>query len=613
MGRDLPIGLRSRISRRKVIGIAATTGIGVGAAAMVGCGGGSSSTKANDSTSNQASNSPVTKPVDTTAQAKPGGNYQSFIVQDVSGWDYLGATANLDRGQASFVYSRLFKWKVGVGEQAKGEIDGDLAATYELAPDSTQLTVKLKPNAKWDSRAPTNGRVLDSEDVAYSFTRMHDKSVYRLDWFNDLNPNGPIKEVQTPDKSTVVLKFAFPLAAIFEYLGNSLGFFVMPKETDTGFDPKKDARGTGPWIVDKYEPSVSINYKRNPNWYGGPKPFLDGWTNYIVKEYAQQLAQFKAGAIWANPATQADILLTKQDVPQLLMYQNEYSDIAPGLFFGWASSQYKDVRVRQAMSQLIDRETFAKTFSNEDKFKAAGIDIARQSDNFLGRGWGDYWVDPFGKDAGADAAANFKFDPTNAKKLLSAAGFASGFDTTMYAPSGLAYGQTYVDYQQALAGMFGDGGIKVKFQDVGYSNDYVPNYNYNQYFDGISTFANTTYGGVANNLRTNWHSGSAQDRSPYAPTKIGKPAAGDKDTVLDGLIEKLLREPDHNKGVDLAHQIQQYLAKVMYTIPFSYKTRSLTLAWPWVGNSGVYRPWVSNVVQTDTYPFIWYDDTKKKA
>ncbi len=109
MGRDLPIGLRSRISRRKVIGIAATTGIGVGAAAMVGCGGGSSSTKANDSTSNQASNSPVTKPVDTTSQAKPGGNFQAVIVQDVSGWDYLGATANLDRGQASFVYSRLFQ------------------------------------------------------------------------------------------------------------------------------------------------------------------------------------------------------------------------------------------------------------------------------------------------------------------------------------------------------------------------------------------------------------------------------------------------------------------------------------------------------------------------
>ncbi len=606
--RSVPIGLSSRISRRKVIGVAATTGLAAGAASLVGCGGGSDSGSSEDKA---ASNSPLYKPVDTTGQAKPGGIFESYIVQDVSGWDYLGATANLDRGQASYVYSRLFKWKVGVGQEPRGEIDGDLAESYELAPDNQQLTVKLKA-AKWDARAPTSSRVLDSEDVKVSFGRMHDKSVYRNDWFNDLNANGPIKEILTPDAKTVVLKFAFPIAAIFEYLGNSLGFFVMPKETDTGFDPRKDARGTGPWFVDKYEPSVSINYKRNPNWYGGPKPFLDGWTNTIIKEYAQQLAQFKTGNLWGSPVTQQDILITKKDVPQLNLYQNDYSDIAPGVFFGWQTPQFKDIRVRQAMSQLIDRETFAKSFANQDQFTAEGIDIALQYDNFAGRGWGEYWVDPFGKEAGPDAA-NFKFDITNAKKLLSAAGFPNGFSIDMFAPSGLAYGQTYVNYQQALGGFFGDGGIKVNFKEVGYSNDYVPNYNYNQYFDGISTFANTTYGGIANNLRTNWHSGSAQDRSPFAPSKIGKPAAAGKDSVLDGMIEKLLREPDHAKGVEQVKEIQRYLTKVLYTIPFSYKTRSLSLAWPFVANAGVYRPWVSSVTPTDTLPFLWYDATKKKA
>jgi len=602
------VGLRSRISRRRVIGLAATTGIGLSAASLVGCGGGGGTSKTGES----GTRSPLYKPADSTAQAKPGGIFESYIVQDVSGWDYLGATANLDRGQASFVYSRLFKWKVGVAQEAKGEIEGDLAESYELSPDYQQLTVKLKSNAKWDQRPPTNSRALDSDDVKFAFDRMHSVSLYRNDWFNDLNPNGPIQSITTPDSKTVVLKFAFPLAAIFEYLGNSLCFFVMPKETDSGFDPRKDARGTGPWMVDKYEPSVSIQFKRNPNWYGAPKPFLNGWTNTIVKEYAQQLAQFKAGNLWGNPVTQQDVLITKKDVPQLLMYQNDYSDIAPGVFFGWQSAQFKDIRVRQAMSQLIDRETFAKSFANQDQFAAEGIDIALVTDNFLGRGWGEYWIDPFGKDAGPDAA-NFKFDPANAKKLLSAAGYANGFETTMYSPSGLAYGQTYVNYQQALGGMFGDGGIKVAFKEVGYSNDYVPTYNYNQYFEGISTFANTTYGGIANNLRTNWHSGSAQDRSPYAPTKIQKPAAQAKDTTLDGMIEKLLHEPDHNKGVEQVKDIQRYLTKVLYTIPFSYKTRSLSLAQPWLGNAGVYRPWVSVVSPTDTYPYLWYDESKKKA
>ena len=79
----------------------------------------------------------------------------------------------------------------------------------------------------------------------------------------------------------------------------------------------------------------------------------------------------------------------------------------------------------------------------------------------------------------------------------------------------------------------------MEFKNVDYSGDYVPNYNYNQAFDGISIFFNTTYGGVVNNLRSNYHSASVQDRSPFAPSKIGRPA-GQKDTQLDGLIESLL-------------------------------------------------------------------------
>ncbi len=598
----------NRISRRKAIGVAASTGLAVGAAALIGCGGGGD----DGGGGGEQASSIIYKPKDTTSQAKPGGTYESFINNDVSGWDYLGATANLDRGQASYVYSRLFKWKPGIIEEARGEIDGDLAASFEFTTDLQQLTVKLRPNAKWDSRAPTNSRALDSGDVKYSFDRMKATSVYRNDWFNDLNPSGPISSVTTPDSSTVVIKLAFPLAAVFEYFGNSLGFFVMPKESESAFDPRKDARGTGPWMVDKYEPSVSILFKRNPNWYIKDRPFLEGWSNAIVKEYAQQLAQFRAGNLWSGVARQEDVLATKKDLPNLLLTQNEYSSIAPGVFFGWLSPQYKDDRVRRALSMLIDRETFATSFSDEAKFKAEGIDVALQYDNFLGRGWGDYWLDPFGKDAGPDAA-NWKFSIPEAKKLLTAAGFASGFNTDMYSPSGLAYGQTYVNYQQTLGGMFNEAGIKVSFKEVGYSNDYVPNYNYNQGFDGLSTFANTVYGGVANNIRTNWHSNSAQDRSPYAPAKINKPPAAARDTQLDGLIEKLLRETDHTKGVALAHDIQRYLTKVMYTIPFSYKTRSLSLTHPWVGNAGVYNSWVSSVGATDTLPFLWYDASKRTA
>src|SRR5262249_28595804 len=351
--------------------------------------------------------------------------------------------------------------------------------------------------------------------------------------------------------------------------------------------------------------------KKSPSFYVQDRPFLDGWSLPIVSEYAQQLAQFRAGNIWDGVVRQDDVLQTKKDLPQLLLQQLEWGPNAPGIFFGWSGSPYLDVRVRQAMSMLLDRETFASAYSDADKFKAANIQQDLGYDNFIGRGWGEYWVDPFGKDAG-DGAKYYKHDVAEAKKLLAAAGFPGGFKTTFYGPSGTPYGVNYQRDAETLAGMMREGGIEVTFKQVDYSSDYVPNYNYNQAFDGISIFVNTTYGGVANNLRSNWHSASVQDRSPYAPAKIGKPG-GPKDTQLDGLIDSLLRETDRQKAVKLVQDIQRYLSTVLYTIPYNYKVRSLTLTWPWVGNAGVYRGWAVTSSPTDIYPNLWFDKSKKPS
>lgn len=603
----VPVGLTSRVSRRKVLGVAATTGIAVGAAGLVGCGGGGDG----DGDSGGKTSGLIYQPKDTTSQAKPGGIFRAYTSSDVSGFDYLGATGNRDRTEGNFTYSRLFKWKPGILQPARGEVEGDLADTWEIAGDNLQITIKLKPEAKWDPRPPTSSRPLDSSDVKFSLDRLHDVSLYRNDWFEDLGRGGPIRAVETPDTRTVVLKLAFPLAALFDYLGNNLGLYVMPRESDGKFDPRREMRGTAAWLLDKYEPSVGMDYKRNPNWYIKDRPFLEGWSQPIIPEYAQQLAQFRAGNIWSGVVRDEDIIVTKKDLPQLLLLQGEYGPTAPGIFFGWLSP-FKDVRLRQAISMLIDRETFARTFANYDAFKAEGIDLSLVYDNFLGRGWGDYWLDPFGKDAGPDAK-NFSFDIAEAKKLLSAAGFPNGLSTTFYGPTGNPYGPNYLRAAQALAGMVNEGGIKVTFQEVGYSNDYVPNYNYNQAFDGISIFVNTTYGGVANNLRTNYHSNSVQDRSPFAPSKINKPAGGPRDTELDGLIEKLLREQDRTKAVQHAHDIQRYLTKVLYTIPYSYKVRGLSLTWPWVGNAGVYQGYAVTSGPTDIWPHLWYDESRRTA
>ncbi len=605
---------RLRMSRRRALGWTAAAGGTALALSLVGCGGGSKSNGGTQATQEPASGMSPLQRKDTTSQAKPGGVFAHYTPTDVTNLDPIAATANIDRTEAAYVYNKLFHFKVGVVQAATGQVEGELADSYEISSDNMQITIKLKPNVLWDQRPPTSSRKLDSSDVAFSFQKFHDQSVYSASWFNDKNPaNYFLTNWSTPDPQTFVLKLAKPLGAMFDFLGDLYSVPIMPKESDGGFDPRRDSRGTNAWMLDSWKPSQGFEYKRNPNFFIKDRPFFDGWSRPIVTEYAAALAQFKTGGIWMDVVQAQDIIQTKKDLPQLLLLQGEYGAPAQGIFFGWNSAPFKDQRVRQAMSRLIDRESIATVFSSNDDYVKEGIDIGIVYDNFLGKGWGDYWIDPFGKDAG-DGAVNYKHDVASAKQLLSAAGYANGFNTTFYGPKGAPYGTNYDKWAQTLGGMFQDAGIKVDYQSLDYSGDYVPSYNYGQAFDGWSIFVNTLYGGVANNLRTNFHSASVQDRTLTAPTHARptpKPAAGPQDTKLDGMIDQLLQSTDLNKSVSTAQDIQRYLSQQMYAIPYYYKAQALSLAQPWVGNYGAYRPWPVSWVQTDVYPNLWYDASKK--
>ncbi len=601
---------RGRLARRSVLGGMALAGGGLLGATLVGCGGGDGGEKEAE----KKGSSLLSERKDTTAQAKPGGIFQSYTTIDATSLDPIAASANLDRTEASYSYNKLFHYKVGVNEPSSGAVEGELAESWEFSSDRQQLTIKLKPNVKWDPRAPTNSRIVDSADVAYSFDKFHKQSVYRTSWFNDLNPaNAFLTNWQTPDKQTFILKMAYPLGAVFDFLADLYSVPIMPVESDGQFDPRRETRGTNAWILDSWKPSQGFEYKKNPNFWIKDRPFLDGWSRPIIPEYAQALAQFRNGQLWHAAVREEDIIPTKKDLPQLQMLQGEYGAPAPGVFFGWNTPAFKDQRVRQALSRLINREDIAFTFSGIDNYEKEGIDIGVVYDHFLGKGWGEYYVDPFGKDTG-EGGANFKHDVAEAKKLLSAAGFANGFQADFFGPSGVPYGTNYAKWAQVIASMFAEGGVRAQIQSVDYSGDYVPNYNYGQAFDGWSIFTNTFYGGVANNLRTNFHSASVQDRTMTAPTHArsgAKPAAGPKDEKLDGMIQSLLLETDQKKAVSQAHEIQRYLSTQMYVIPFYFKSRGLGLAQPWIGNYGVYRPYAVSWVATDVYPFYWFDQSKK--
>jgi ABC-type transport system substrate-binding protein len=85
---------------------------------------------------------------------------------------------------------------------------------------------------------------------------------------------------------------------------------------------------------------------------------------------------------------------------------------------------------------------------------------------------------------------------------------------------------------------------------------------------------------------------------------------GSPDKKLDGLIEQQRQELDAAKRTDIFKQIQQYLAVEMHVVPVGGQSTAYDLAWPWIGNNGVFQPWDGATQRDSVSTKLWFDKSK---
>jgi len=233
--------VQSRLSRRRALVGAAAIGSGAAALSLVGCGGGSKGGGGNQAAVQQ---SDVARD-DTSAQAKAGGIYRTIQTADPTNFDPTLSTSFTAQGVAAHVYSRLLKFDTGPGIVQLSKVTGDAAESFQASDGGQTWTFKLRPNMKFQSKGPAsiNGRALDSEDVAASYQYFVTKNASRA------TLTSKIDKIETPDKSTVVLKLTQPYAPLQELMASSALLWIMPKQATVGeVDSQKveGAIGTGP-------------------------------------------------------------------------------------------------------------------------------------------------------------------------------------------------------------------------------------------------------------------------------------------------------------------------------------------------------------------------------
>ncbi|HWO72085.1 MAG TPA: ABC transporter substrate-binding protein, partial [Dehalococcoidia bacterium] len=548
-----------RISRRRAI--AASGGGAAAAGILAACGGG-------DEGPAQGTSSLVAKPEDSSKQATRGGIIKASIATDAGSWDphvrgaWFGTLGAL-------LYSRLTVVKPGEGQATSGDIVGELAEGWEISPDGLTATFKLRPNAKWQPVAPVNGRAVDAEDVAATWTRWRSVSGTRATIDNSVNPDAPVQSVAATDSRTAVLKLAFPAVTLPSLLSASVGqaFHIMPREAGQNYDPRTVQIGSGPFYVSEHVASSHIHLKRNPGFYDATRPFVDGMEFPIVPEYATAIAAFRTGQIFTYPVRAEELLGVKRDVPDLSMYQSGITVPQATLFFGYKNTpkgMFRDKRLRQAYSMAIDRDLFAETWYNVSSFTSQGLPVevawssAVPANEFTG-----WWMDPRDKDFGPNGKY-YEHNVAEAKKLVAAAGFANGVEYVSTRAGG-NYGPEYDRQIEIMEGMAADAGFKPVTNVVQYQNDLIPNYqNVQGEFEGIAWMLRPqSSSDPIDKLAENFFSKSGPNFIGFDPQGKGDHSG---DPYVDDQIRKSRVERDTEKRKQIMKDLQRYLGEQMYLI-----------------------------------------------
>ena len=244
-------------------------------------------------------------------------------------------------------------------------LDGKLKPQPALAekwsnPEPTVWLFNLRKGVKWH-----DGKDFTASDVAYSFTSLLDpnfKSPQRSLY-------AAIKSVEAVDASTVKFTTDGPYAPILSYM--DIG--IVPKHIGEKNDGSLNTSpiGTGPFKFVSRTKNAKIEFAANKDWWGGA-PKLDKVEFVIIPDTTNGVNALIAGDV---DIVQAPIFA--QDIPRLRDNKNITFTVYDGiaityLNFNVSDPLMSDVRVRQAIASLVDRDTISKTIYQ-------GIDVPAQS------------------------------------------------------------------------------------------------------------------------------------------------------------------------------------------------------------------------------------------
>jgi peptide/nickel transport system substrate-binding protein len=318
-----------------------------------------------------------------------------------------------------------------------------LALSWSSNATGDVWTFKLRPNVKFH-----DGQPMAAKDVAATFNRLADPGAgsAALSVLKGVLSKNSAKAV---DDHTVEFHLDAPNGNFPYYVSSdNYNAVILPANFSGSYE--KSFIGTGAFKLEKYTPKVGASFVRNPD-YWGDKALPDRVNfSFYADHQAQLLAmQGRQADVMGDFTVQGGVsLLTNSQYKVLGAKSSSHRQIHMRCDTG----AFKDKRVRQALALAINREVIVKGL-----FRGRAV-VGNDS--------------PFAPVFPSSdlTVPQRKFDIAQAKKLMSEAGVANGFDITLTTEKYMEIPDLAVVVQNAAKAIGIRITLKVESQDLYYGS-----------------------------------------------------------------------------------------------------------------------------------------------
>lgn len=445
--------------------------------AVIGC---SNPAEPNTSNDPQQSNQPASEPNQGENVEDPGTEGEGVNVSEnsdivvVSSNDmvcfYPINTANtMDGGVQKLMMDGL------VGFDKDYNLIWMLATDCDVNAEATEYTFHLRQGISFQDGTPWNAEaakvnldIMGNQELKYKKS-----SNYRM-----------IDHTEVIDEYTVKVYLQYPFGAFINYLAHPSALMVSPTQIQNDPDSlETGAIGTGQYKLVEWRPGESWTLELNRDWWGYDADICGGealvannagFSSITFKPIGE--AATRVAMLMAKEAEFGGASSTYVESLRNAGLTVEYQDVGLSLVFLYMNCQkeiFKDVRVRQAINMAIDIDTMINVTEGGTVVRA------------------DSFISPAVSYYSSQADKLYPYDIEAAKALLAEAGYADGFEVTLWVQNNTSGVQRGEFVQQQLEQI----GIKVNVvpQESGVISSNVSGYSgdpaetgYDMYMRGFS-------------------------------------------------------------------------------------------------------------------------------